>query len=138
MEKCAMITPPSKYVPLKATIMLLSLLGAFPVLADEPTVVEQKETADTLSALLKDILGDTNRNFARYYGPDDCSTDQFYLSSAELLGKYAQAPAEHQAALRHYIESGKEQCNCVRAIVGKYFDILVDAVGTEMSQVPCP
>jgi hypothetical protein len=26
----------------------------------------------------------------------------------------------------------------VRAIIGKNFDILVDAVGSDLSQVPCP
>jgi hypothetical protein len=133
-----MIAPPSKYAPMAAIIMLLSMLWAAPVLADEPTVVEETEAAGSLSQLLKDILGDPNRNFNRYYGPDDCSTEQLYIGSKDLLGKYAQAPAEHRGALRAYIESGKEQCNCARAIVGKNFDILVDAVGSDMSRVPCP
>jgi len=101
-------------------------------------VLVQPEAGDSLSALLKNILGDTNRNFDRYQGPDDCSTEHVYLDTRELLGNYANAPEQNQEALRNYILASKQQCNCTRAIIGKNFDILVDAVGSDLSQVPCP
>jgi len=128
----------SKPASLAAAIVLLSSLGSTPVPADEPTVVEQTEAGDNLSTLLKNILGDPERNFSRYQGLDDCSTERLYLDTRELMGKYADAPSKHQEALRAYILANKSQCNCTRAIIGKDFDILVDAVGSDLSRVPCP
>jgi hypothetical protein len=133
-----MIPPLTKHAPLAAAILLLSCFGSAPLLADEPTVVVQPEAGDSLSSLLENILGDTNRHFDRYQGPDDCSTEQLYLNTRELLGNYAGAPEQNQEALRNYILANKQQCNCTRAIIGKNFDILVDAVGSDLSQVPCP
>jgi len=121
-----------------AVILLLSCFGSAPLLADEPTVLVQPEADSSLSALLKNILGDTNRHFDRYQGPDDCSTEQLYVNTRELLGNYANAPEQNQESLRNYILASKQQCNCTRAIIGKNFDILVDAVGSDLSQVPCP
>jgi hypothetical protein len=137
-EKNAMFPTLSKPASLAAAIMLLSSLGSAPVLADEPTVVEQPEAGSNLSTLLKNILGDPERNFSRYQGPDDCATERLYLDTRDLLGNYAAAPEQHQKALRDYILANKPQCNCTRAIIGKDFDILVDAVGSDLSQVPCP
>jgi hypothetical protein len=133
-----MILQLTKHAPLAAAILLLSCFGSTPLLADEPTVLVQPEAADSLSALLLNILGDTNRHYDRYQGPDDCSTEQLYLNTRELLGNYANAPEQNQEALRTYILANKQQCNCTRAIIGKNFDILVDAVGSDLSQVPCP
>jgi hypothetical protein len=133
------MTPPlSKYAYLTAAIMLLSVAGSAPLLADEPTVLVEPEAGNSLSALLNNILGDTDRHFDRYQGPDDCSTEQLYVNTRELLGNYADAPEQHQEALRNYMLASKQQCNCTRAIIGKNFDILVDAVGSDFSQVPCP
>jgi hypothetical protein len=133
-----MISPLSKFASWPPFITLLCVSGSVPALADEPTVVPETRTADTLVPLLKDILADPYRNFARYYGPDDCSSERVYIDTAQLLGKYADAPAKHQDALRAYIESDEGQCNCTRAIIGKDFDTLVDAVGSDITQVPCP
>jgi hypothetical protein len=133
-----MIPHLAKHACLTAVVMLLSSLGSAHALADEPTVLEQPEAGQTLSVLLKNILGDTNRTFSRYQGPDDCSSESLYVETREVLGKYADAPAQHQEAVRDYILAGKPQCNCTRAIIGKNFDILVDAVGSNLSQVPCP
>ena len=133
-----MILQLTKHAPLAAAILLLSCFGSTPLLADEPTVLVQPEAADSLLALLLNILGDTNRHYDRYQGPDDCSTEQLYLNTRELLGNYANAPEQNQEALRTYILANKQQCNCTRAIIGKNFDILVDAVGSDLSQVPCP
>jgi hypothetical protein len=133
-----MIPSLSKRASLAGAILLVSSLGSVSVPADEPTVVVQPEAADSLSVLLKNILGDTNRNFDRYQGPDDCSTEHLYLDTKELLGNYANAPEQNQEALRNYLLASKSQCNCVRSIIGKNFDILVDAVGSDLSQVPCP
>ncbi|MGB7933297.1 MAG: hypothetical protein WCH04_13915 [Gammaproteobacteria bacterium] len=133
------MTPPlSKHASLAAAILLLSGFGSTSLRADEPTVVVQPEAGDSLSALLKNILGDTNRHFDRYQGPDDCSTEQLYADTRALLGNYADAPGQYQEAVRKYMLASKPQCNCTRAIIGKNFDILVDAVGTDLSQVPCP
>ena len=128
----------SKHVTVATAIMLLSCLGSGAVTADEPTVVVQTEAADSLSALLKNILGDTDRSYSRYQGPDDCSTERLYLDTTSVLQNYADAPAQNQEALRHYLLASKPQCNCVRSIIGKNFDILVNAVGSDLSQVPCP
>ena len=133
-----MIPPLSKHASLMAVIMLLSAAGSAPLLADEPTVLVQPEAGSSLSMLLKNILGDTNRHFDRYQGPDDCGTEQLYVTTRGLLGNYADAPEQNQDALRNYILANKQQCNCTRAIIGKNFDILVDAVGSDLSQVPCP
>ena len=133
-----MIPPLSKHASLMAVIMLLSAAGSAPLLADEPTVLVQPEAGSSLSMLLKNILGDTNRHFDRYQGPDDCNTEQLYGDTRALLGNYADAPGQYQEAVRKYILASKPQCNCTRAIIGKNFDILVDAVGSDFSQVPCP
>jgi hypothetical protein len=133
-----MTSPLSKYAYLTAAIMLLSVAGSAPLLADEPTVLVEPEAGNSLSALLKNILGDTDRHFDRYQGPDDCSTEQLYVNTRELLGNYADAPEQYQEPLRNYMLASKQQCNCTRAIIGKNFDILVDAVGSDLSQVPCP
>jgi hypothetical protein len=133
-----MIPQLTKHTPLAAAILLFSCFGSAPLLADEPTVLVQPEAGSSLSALLKNILGDTNRHFDRYQGPDDCSTEQLYVNTREMLGNYADAPEQNQDALRNYILASKQQCNCTRAIIGKDFDILVDAVGSDLSQVPCP
>jgi hypothetical protein len=133
-----MIPPLSRHAYLAAAILLLSLFGPVPLLADEPTVVVQPEAENSLSALLKNILGDTDRHFDRYQGPDDCSTEKLYVDTRELMGRFADAPEQNQDALRNYILANKQQCNCARAIIGKNFDILVDAVGSDLSQVPCP
>jgi hypothetical protein len=133
-----MIPPLSKHASLAAAILLLSGPGSVPLLADEPTVVVQPEAEDSLSALIKNILGDTNRHYDRYQGPDDCGTEHLYLDTRDLLGNFADAPEQNQEALRNYILASKSQCNCTRAIIGKNFDILVDAVGSDLSQVPCP
>jgi hypothetical protein len=136
-EKNTMIPPLSKHAALAGAI-LLTTLASVPAPADEPTVVVQPEAGDSLSALLKNILGDTNRHYDRYQGPSDCSTEQLYQDTRSLMGNYADAPEQNQEALRKYILASKSQCNCVRSIIGKNFDILVDAVGSDLSQVPCP
>jgi hypothetical protein len=133
-----MTLPLSKHAYLTAAIMLLSVAGSAPLLADEPTVLVEQEAGNSLSALLKNILGDTDRHYDRYQGPDDCNTEQLYVNTREVLGNYADAPEQYQEALRNYMLASKQQCNCTRAIIGKNFDILVDAVGSDFSQVPCP
>jgi len=133
-----MIPHLTKHAPLAAALLLLSCLGPTPLLADEPTVLVQPEAGNSLTTLLKNILGDTNRHYDRYQGPDDCSTEQLYVDTRELLAKYSDAPEQNQEALRNYLLANKSQCNCTRAIIGKNFDILVDAVGSDLSQVPCP
>jgi hypothetical protein len=132
-----MIPTLSKHASLTAAL-LLSAFGSAPLLADEPTVLVQPEAGNSLSALLKNILGDTDRHFERYRGPDDCSSEQLYVNTREVLGNFADAPEKNDAAVRNYILASKPQCNCTRAIIGKNFDILVDAVGSDLSQVPCP
>jgi len=133
-----MIPPLSRHTSLVTVILLLSVSGSAPLLADEATVLVQPEAGDSLSGLLKNILGDTDRHFDRYQGPDDCSTEELYLSTRQVLGNYADAPEQYQEALRNYILASKQQCNCTRAIIGKNFDILVDAAGSDLSQIPCP
>ena len=128
----------SKHASLTAAILLMFGFETAPLLADEPTVLVQPEAENSLSALLKNILGDTDRHFDRYQGPDDCSTEKLYVNTREVLGNYADAPEQYQEALRDYILASKQQCNCTRAIIGKNFDILVDAAGSDLSQIPCP
>ena len=133
-----MIPPLSRHASLAAALLLMSLPGSAPLLADEPTVLVQPEAENSLSALLKNILGDTDRHFDRYQGPDDCSSEELYVSTRQMLGNFADAPEQYQEALRNYILASKLQCNCTRAIIGKNFDILIDAVGSDLSQLPCP
>jgi len=137
-RKNVMFPSLSKHASLTAAILLMFGFETAPLLADEPTVLVQPEAENSLSALLKNILGDTDRHFDRYQGPDDCSTEKLYVNTREVLGNYADAPEQYQEALRDYILASKQQCNCTRAIIGKNFDILVDAVGSDLSQVPCP
>ena len=133
-----MIQARSRPISPAAAILLVSCLGSATLLADEPTVLVQPQAGNNLSVLLKNILGDTSRTFSRYQGADDCSTESLYVNTRELLGNYADAPEQYQEAVRNHILAGKSQCNCTRAIIGKNFDILVDAVGSDLSQVPCP
>lgn len=133
-----MILTRSSHISLIAAIVLFSMLPAVSALADEPTVLVQPEAESSLSELIKNILADTNYNFERFRGLDDCGDKQTYIASRDLLGRYADAPEQHEETLRNYILNNKAQCNCVRAIIGKNFDILVDTVRSDMSQVPCP
>ena len=133
-----MIPIRSSHVSLKAAIVLLCTLTAVSAVADEPTVLVQPEAESSLSALIKNILADTNYNFERFRGLDDCGNEQLYIASRALLGRYADAPEQNEEALRNYILNNKAQCNCVRALIGKNFDILVDTVRSDLSQVPCP
>ena len=133
-----MIHTLSKRIVLPAAAMLISTFGSVSLLADEPTVLVQPRAESSLSGLLKNILADTDRTFDRYQGPDDCATERLYLDTRDLLGNFADEPAKYQDAVRNYLLAGKAQCNCTRAIIGKNFDILVDAVGSDLSQVPCP
>lgn len=137
-ENFAMIPTRSRHVYLATVIALLFSPASVPVLADEPTVLVQQQAESGLSMIIKNILGDTNYNFERFRGADDCGTETVYTSSRDLLGNYADAPEQHQESLRNYIMADKAQCNCVRAIIGKNFDILVNAVGSDLAQVPCP
>ena len=71
-----MIPTRSRHVSLAATIVLCSCLGTFTAAADVPTVLVQQEAENSLSMLLKNILADTDYNFERFRGVDDCDTEQ--------------------------------------------------------------
>jgi hypothetical protein len=60
-----------------------------------------------------------------------------YLGTRKVLEEYVATPPEKEAELRDYLLSGKEQCNCTRAIVGKEINILVKELGLDMSELPC-
>ena len=70
-------------------------------------------------------------------GSDDCNSEALYHGTKEQLGKYVASPMDNQEALRDYILSGKEQCNCTLPIIGKNFNILLKDLGSDISQVPC-
>jgi hypothetical protein len=132
-----MIIHPTKRVYLLTILMLLTGIGSFPVLAEEPAAVVKEESNPVMNELIGRILKDPSRDYSSVSGPDDCNSEPLYHGTKEQLGKYVASPMENQEALRDYILSGKEQCNCTLAIIGKNFNILLKDLGSDISQVPC-
>lgn len=120
-----------------AVLMLVTGLTAFPVLAEEAVNLEMIPSKPGVTELVGRILQDPHRDYSRVHGPDDCNSETLYTDTKELLGNYVADPTGQTASLRDYIISGKEQCNCTRAIVGKYFDTLVEEAALTMSELPC-
>jgi hypothetical protein len=90
-----------------------------------------------VTAIIGRILDDPHRDYQSVHGPDDCSSEEVYNDTREVLGKYVASPADSKSLLKDYIFSGKAACNCTRAIIGKDIDILMKDLGMEMSELPC-
>jgi hypothetical protein len=114
----------------------MSCVVSSPASADDPADVIQTG-APVIPKLIGRILEDPYRDYDSVKGPDDCNSEALYLGSKEILGKYAADPAANEEALREYIISSEEQCNCTAAIVRKEFDILVNHLEADISKVPC-
>jgi len=129
-----MATPATKHVCLAAILMSLAGIGSFPVLAEAPEGVILETGKPVVTELIRRILEDPHRGYPSVDSSFDCNSETLYLGTRDLLGKYVDNPVEYQAALRDYILSGKEQCHCTQAIIGKDFDILLDDLGSETSR----
>ena len=114
--------------------MLLAGIGSYPVLAETPEGVILQTGKPALTELIKRILEDPHRGYSSVEGSFGCTSEALYLGTKELLGKYADSPEENQEALSDYILSGKEQCHCTEAIIGKDFDILLDNLGPKTAK----
>ena len=122
---------------LAAVLMFLTCLAPLPALAEETAFGEVITSKPGTTELLGRILADPHRGYERVMGPDDCNSEEVYQGTRGVLEEYVANPAEKQSALKDYIFSGQEACNCTRAIVGKEIDILVKEVGMDMSELPC-
>ena len=118
------------------TVLLLACAGSYPVLAQEPAVEDATENP-VVPDLIGRIVMDPNRNFDSVRGPDDCRSESVYQSAKAALGSYAVNPEANSAALKEYVMSGGAECNCASAIVGQYFNNLLDDIGSDLSSVPC-
>jgi hypothetical protein len=133
-----MKTPPAKHGSVVAILVLLAGIGSFPVVAEEPEIViEQAGQTPGMIGIISRILDDPQRDYASVWGPDDCNSETLFLATKEQLRGYVVNPVENQEALRAYILSGKEPCNCTRALIGKDFDILIEDLETDFSHLPC-
>jgi hypothetical protein len=126
-----MVVPLTKHVYLAAILAMLAGIGSSPLLAQAPEGVILETGKPVIPDLIRRILEDPHRGYANVAGSFDCASEAVYLRTREILGQYATGPEENQAALSGYILSGKEQCNCAQAIVGKEFDILLHDLGPE-------
>ena len=120
-----------------AVLVLLCGFTATPVLSEQGLVVEPIPAEPGVTEVIGRILEDPHRDYSRVHGPDDCSSEALYLSTKKQLQDYVANPAQQSAALRDYLTSGEGPCNCTRAIVGKYLDVLVKDVGLSMSGLSC-
>ena len=91
-----------------------------------------------LPGLVQRTLADPLRSFSDVSGPDDCNSETVYLGTREVLKEYAANDMKHREALKNYNLSGRDQCNCSRAIIGKDFDLVVEDVGLTFPRLPCP
>jgi hypothetical protein len=71
-------------------------------------------------------------------GPDDCDSEPVYRGTRKVLREYALHYAQNRWALMNCIRSGGGRCNGTRALLGKNFDIVIEAVGLVLSRLPCP
>lgn len=116
-----------------AMLVLLMLSGLSPVGAAEYVEPVLDSGQPVIVELVRMILGDPDRNFSTLQSPSDCGTETMYLGTRDVLEKYVANPAEQGDALSSYILSGKDQCHCAEAIIGKDFDILLHDLGPETS-----
>lgn len=133
-----MISHPWMRICMTAVLVLLNGFTASRALSEEGLVVEPIPAEPGVTELIGRILEDPHRDYSRVHGPDDCSSEALYLSTRKQLEDYVANPTGQSAALRDYIISGEKPCNCTRAIVGKYLDVLVKDVGLSMSELSCP
>ncbi len=116
-----------------AMLVLLMFSGLSPVVAAEYVEPVLDSGQPVIVELVRMILGDPARNFSTLQSPSDCGTETMYLGTRDVLEKYVANPAEQGDALSSYILSGKDQCHCAEAIIGKDFDILLHDLGPETS-----
>ena len=116
---------------------MLAGIGAFPARAAEPEAVIETTNEPGMTGLIGRILEDPHKSYANVRGPDDCNSEALYLGTKDILRKYVADPVENHDGLRDYLLSGKEQCSCTRAIIGKNIDILLEDLELDISQLPC-
>jgi hypothetical protein len=121
-----------------ALLQLLTGIASLPVLAAEDAIEQViVPVKPGVNALIRRILNDPGTTYDSVQGPDDCSSEALYQGTREVLGDYIAAPGEQQAQLRDFILSGRDPCNCAKALVGTNLDILVGDLGLTMSELPC-
>jgi hypothetical protein len=118
-------------------LIYLVCCAPLPLLAEEAAVVEVIPGKPGVTGIIGRILEDPHRDYQSAQGPDDCSSEEIYHDTREVLGKYVANPVGNKAVLRDYIFSGEAACNCTRAIIGKDIDILMKDLGADMSGLPC-
>jgi hypothetical protein len=106
-------------------------------LAEEAAIEQVIPSKPGMTELLGRILADPHRDYQSVHGPDDCNSEEIYYSTREVLEEYVENPAGNSSALKDYIFSGEAACNCTRAIIGKYIDILMNDLGADISEWPC-
>jgi hypothetical protein len=116
-----------------ALLVVLAFAGLTPVVAAESDEQVLESGQPVIVDLVRSILGDPARSFSSLHGPSDCTTQAMYLGSRDVLEKYVANPADQEASLRNYLLSGKDQCQCAEAIIGKDFDILLHDLGPQTS-----
>jgi hypothetical protein len=121
-----MTVSPIKRVYLLAILVVLAGAGSFPLLAAGPDVVIPETGKPVIPDLIRRILEDPHKGYSNVKGSFDCASEDLYLRSRDILGKYAEAPVENQEALSNYLLSSKEQC--------KNFEILLYDLGPETSK----
>ena len=133
-----MNTSPAKHGYVVAILVLLVGIGSFPLQAEEPEIViEEAGQTPGLIGIISRTLNDPHKDYSSVWGPDDCNSEALFLATKEQLAGYVANPKGNKEALRAYILSAKEPCNCTRAIVGKDFDILIEDLETDFSHLPC-
>lgn len=128
-----MISRPTLNAVLVAAFIALTGTGSPPVLSAEPDPGVEQPPEPAVTDLIRRILDDPDRDYSTVDSAYDCNTEALYLATRDVLGKYVSSPNEQQAYLSEYILSGKEQCHCTQAIVGKHFDTLLGILGPETS-----
>ena len=117
-----------------AVLVVLAGTGLSPALAQEPGMVTQDTERPVIVDLIQRTLGDPAVNYDSVADPSDCRSETLYLGTRDVLEKYVANPAENRTALQGYFLSGRDQCDCAEAIIGKDFDIVLHDLGPETAR----
>lgn len=123
-----------KFVFRIALPVVLAGAGLSPALAQESGMATPAAERPVIADLIQRILGDPTVNFDSVADPSDCKNETLYLGTRDVLGKYAANPAQNRTVLQGYLISGRAQCDCAEAIIGKEFDIVLHDLGPETAR----
>jgi hypothetical protein len=118
-----------------AVLLILGIVASLSGAARGETL--QELSLKSIAGIVGNIVNNPEIDSSRYVGEDDCRSETVFFSTVGLMQEFANDPFDSKDAMKQYIFADPQQCNCTRAIIGKDFDILLESLGTSISQAPC-